>query len=92
VTAPVVFRAVEKWKPTLLIDEADTFLHDSDELRGVLNSGHNRRSAIIIRTVGEDHEPKQFSTWCPKVISKIGKLPPTNQPIHPHPTAAEDTR
>ena len=77
VTAAVVFRAVEKWRPTLLIDEADTFLHDSDELRGVLNSGHNRRSAIIIRTVGDDHEPKQFSTWCPKAIAKIGKLPPT---------------
>jgi uncharacterized protein DUF3631 len=77
VTASVVFRAVEKWSPTLLIDEADTFLRDSDELRGVINSGHNRRSAFIIRNVGEDFEPKQFSTWSPKAISMIGKMHPT---------------
>ena len=28
--------------PTLLIDEADSFLKDNEELRGVLNSGHRR--------------------------------------------------
>lgn len=45
------------WKPTMLIDEADTFLCDNDELRGVLNTGHTRATAYVIRTVGEDHEP-----------------------------------
>ncbi|MGH9353223.1 MAG: DUF3631 domain-containing protein, partial [Terriglobia bacterium] len=67
----------EKYSPTLLIDEADTFLRDSDELRGVLNSGHRRRSAVVIRTVGDDFEPRQFCTWAPKAIALIGKLPPT---------------
>jgi hypothetical protein len=42
ITAAATFRAVEKWRPTLLIDEADTFLRDNDDLRGVLNSGHSR--------------------------------------------------
>jgi hypothetical protein len=32
--------------PTLLIDEADTFLKDNDELRGVLNTGHRRGGQI----------------------------------------------
>jgi hypothetical protein len=41
ITAAALFRAVEKWQPTLLIDEADTFLKNSDELRGILNSGHS---------------------------------------------------
>ena len=68
---------VEKWRPTLIIDEADTFLAENEELRGILNSGHNRRNAFILRTVGDDHEPKQFSTWAPKAIAKIGKMPPT---------------
>jgi putative DNA primase/helicase len=77
VTASTVFRAVEKWKPTLLIDEADTFLRDKDELRGVLNSGHNRGSAYVLRPVGEDFEPKQFCTWSPKAVALVGKLPPT---------------
>ncbi len=77
ITAAAVFRAVEKWSPTLIIDEADTFLKDSDELRGVLNSGHNRVTAYVIRTTGEDHEPRAFKTWAPKAIALIGTLSPT---------------
>lgn len=77
ITSAALFRAVEKWSPTLLVDEADTFLKDSDELRGVLNSGHNRATAFVIRTVGEDHDPRRFRTWSPKAIALIGKLPAT---------------
>jgi hypothetical protein len=76
-TAAATFRAVEKFRPTLLVDEADTFLRNSDELRGILNSGHRRRSAIVVRTVGDDYEPRTFSTWCPKVVAMIGSLPTT---------------
>jgi hypothetical protein len=77
ITAAALFRAVEKWCPTLLIDEADTFLRESDELRGVLNSGHQRANAYVIRTTGHDHEPARFHTWSPKAVALIGKLPPT---------------
>ena len=77
ITAAALFRSIEKWRPTLVIDEADTFLKDSDELRGVVNSGHNRANAFVIRTSGEDHDPKSFSTWAPKAIALIGGLPPT---------------
>ena len=77
ITPAAVFRAVEKWSPTVLIDEADTFLRDNNELRGILNSGHQRRNAYVVRTVGEDHEPKRFRTWGPKAVALIGKLPAT---------------
>jgi len=77
ITAATLFRTVEKYRPTLLIDEADTFLADHDDLRGVLNSGHRRSQAWVLRTVGDDHEPKRFSTWCPKALAKIGELPGT---------------
>jgi putative DNA primase/helicase len=77
ITGAAVFRAVDMWKPTVLVDEADTYLRDSDDLRGILNSGHDRSSAFVVRTVGDNHEPKQFNTWAPKVIAMIGKLPPT---------------
>jgi putative DNA primase/helicase len=75
-TAAAVFRTIELARPTLLIDEADTFLAAAEELRGVLNSGH-RRTGEVIRTVGEDHEPRRFSTWAPVAIAAIGKLPGT---------------
>src|SRR4029453_223767 len=77
VTPAVLFRTIEKFSPTLLIDEADTFIRDNDELRGVLNSGHTRTTATVIRAVGDDHDPRAFSTWCPKAIALIGSLPGT---------------
>lgn len=32
---------------------------------------------MVIRTVGDDHEPRVFSTWCPKAVAAIGRLPDT---------------
>jgi Protein of unknown function (DUF3631) len=76
ITAAAMFRTIEKHRPTLLIDEADTFLPDNEELRGVINSGHEREGQVI-RLVGEDFEPSAFSTFCPTVIAAIGNLPGT---------------
>jgi putative DNA primase/helicase len=76
VSVAAVFRIVEIAAPILLIDEADTFLKENDELRGILNTGH-RKGGQVTRTVGDDHEPKQFSTWAPAAIAMIGKLPDT---------------
>jgi putative DNA primase/helicase len=75
-TTATLFRAVEKFKPVMLIDEADSFMGEKEELRGVINSGHRRSSAFVIRTVpvGDEHEPKVFSTWGAKAIASIGKL------------------
>jgi putative DNA primase/helicase len=78
ITAASMFRAVEAWHPTLIADEADTWMFkERSELRGIVNSGNKRDSAYVIRAVGEDYEPRQFSTWSPKVIAGIGKLPDT---------------
>jgi putative DNA primase/helicase len=77
ITAAALFRAIEKWQPTLLIDEAGTFLKHSEELRGIINSGHTRDMAFVVRTVGDEHEPRRFSTWAPKVIAQIGNVPGT---------------
>lgn len=78
ITTSAVFRVIESSRPTLLIDEADTFLRDNEELRGILNSGH-RKGGQVVRTVGENLEVRSFSTYCPKSIALIGKLPDTLQ-------------
>ncbi len=72
ITAAAMFRCIDAWQPTLLIDEADTFLAASDELRGIINSGHQKSTAHVIRVVGDNHEPKKFSTWTPTGIFMIG--------------------
>ena len=78
VTPSVLFRTVELVCPTLLIDEADTFARDNNELRGIINSGH-ARGGNIIRSVGDDHEPRQFATFAPLALASIGKMPATIQ-------------
>ena len=77
ISAAALFRVVEMLTPTLLIDEADTFLREREELRGILNAGHTRSTAQVVRTVGDDHEPRVFRTFCPKAIAAIGELPGT---------------
>ncbi|WP_104657347.1 DUF3631 domain-containing protein [Ralstonia insidiosa] len=76
-TSAALFRAIEKWQPTMLVDEVDTFMRDNEELRGVINSGHTREAAFVLRTVGDTFEPQQFSTWGAKALSGIGNLPET---------------
>ena len=79
VTPAVIFRAIELWQPTLLIDEADTFLGGNEEMRGIVNSGHRRSGAFVLRVDGEGAAmvPKQFSTWAPMAIAMIGTPPDT---------------
>lgn len=77
ITASALFRAIEKWCPTLLIDEADTTLPGNDDLRCMLNAGHTKTAAVVVRCVGDDHEPTLFSVWCPKVLAMIGRPPDT---------------
>ncbi len=79
-TMAAVYRVIEERGVSLVLDEADTFLTaEKAELIGILNSGHTRTSAFVLRTVGDNHETKQFSTWCAKVAALIGPLPPTLQ-------------
>jgi hypothetical protein len=76
VTSAATFRVIARHRPTLMIDEADTFLRDNDELRGVLNAGH-RYDGYVVRTVGEDMEPRKFSVFAAVAIALIGNLPGT---------------
>ncbi|MEM9553711.1 MAG: DUF3631 domain-containing protein [Acidobacteriota bacterium] len=68
-----IFRSIERYRPTLLIDEGDTFLDRAQELQGILNSGHSQ-DGHVLRTVGEDHEARSFSTFSPLAIAMIGDL------------------
>ncbi|HEV2329573.1 MAG TPA: DUF3631 domain-containing protein [Verrucomicrobiae bacterium] len=50
VTVGALFRAIDTCRPTLLIDEADTFLAGNTTMRGVINSGNTWRTAYVLRT------------------------------------------
>jgi hypothetical protein len=79
-TSPAgLYRVIELHRPTLLIDEVDTFLKGDESLRGLINSGHTRDAAFFISCVkvGDDYEPRRWSTWAPKIFSGIGRLADT---------------
>ena len=77
ISPAAIYRVAELCKPTLLIDEGCTFINGNDELRGILNSGHTRDTAFVVRIEGDNLEPKRFSTWTPKALAMIGDLPDT---------------
>lgn len=72
----VLFRVVDKYQPTLLADEYDSWLPDNEDLRGMLNAGH-QRGGQALRCVGDDFEPRAFRVFAPVVLAGIGSLPGT---------------
>lgn len=74
-----LFRSLELWQPTLLIDEVDAFLSEHEEARGILNAGFTRDTAFVIRCVGDDHTPTRFNVWGAKALCGIGKIADTLQ-------------
>jgi hypothetical protein len=72
ITGAALFRSIEKWAPTIAIDEADTAFANNDDLKDVVNSGWTRGDAII-RCDPETHDPRPYKTFCPKAIGMIGR-------------------
>jgi hypothetical protein len=79
ISASALFRYVEDVRPCLLLDEADTFIKNNEEMRGILDSGHTRAAAHVIRNVevNGQHKPRRFSVWAPKAIATIRSLADT---------------
>jgi putative DNA primase/helicase len=73
------FRIAEEHRPTYLIDECDIFIKEDSELIAAINSGWEPHGGVP-RCVGDDHEPRIFSTHTPMAMAGIQldkKLPAT---------------
>lgn len=71
-SGPALYRAIESMSPTLLLDEADTFVRDRPELQGILNAGFERGGFVLrVEASGDVFEPKRFSVFCPKSVAGI---------------------
>jgi len=90
-TPAAIYRKVDRGRgqgkpsgppPTLLLDELDSVFNGSvksersEALRGVLNSGFKKEGSFTVCD-GDSNEPRDFATYCPKVLCGIGKLPDT---------------
>jgi len=72
ISGPALFRSLEKWSPTFVIDEADTALVRNEDLKEVMNSGWTRGQGVI-RCDPDTHDPRSYSTFAPKAIGMKGK-------------------
>jgi putative DNA primase/helicase len=78
ITTAALFRTIEAARPTMLLDEADTFVPHSEELRGVVDSGHKRNGAVIrLVEIAGQYVPHKFSTFAPMALAAIKRLPGT---------------
>jgi putative DNA primase/helicase len=76
-TGPTLFRFIEKFNPTFVLDEADTLFWENEQLCVLFNSGWTRGSGVP-RINPDTLEPEVFSTFAPKIIGMKGrKLPDT---------------
>ena len=82
-SAPAIFRRVASDRPTLLMDECDSYLgprtaREHEELRGLINAGH-RRGAVAYRCVGEPSkmEVHEFPAFAAVALAGLGDLPDT---------------
>lgn len=76
ITAAAIYRVVEGAQPTLLIDEADSFMRQEGRHRNILNAGHLETGEVVLCS-GDQHDVRRFSAFGPKAIARIGNLPPT---------------
>ena len=75
ITPSALYRIIEAYQPTILIEEADRFLRENEELNGIINAGHTRRTAtkiLVEKTKDGGFEPREFSLWGSQVIAGIG--------------------
>lgn len=78
ITASAMFRSINMWHPTMLVDEVDTFIHGNDELRGIINNGYKRGGTVIrTETVNKAFVPTPFSCYAAVALAGIGNLPDT---------------
>jgi len=74
-TTATLYRLIEKFNPTLLIDESEFLAsQEKKELIGLLNSGQ-RRGVLVPRMKGEDSQDFDFyNTYSPKALSGTQEL------------------
>ncbi len=49
ITTASLYRTIDQWEPTVMIDEGDTFLNYNKRLTGIINSGHSSKVSDVIR-------------------------------------------
>lgn len=75
ISGAAIYRLITNARISLLIDEAQKFKRGGSESSlqvGELLKSSIDRDSMTVKCVGQNHEVKEFSLYCPKVIACIG--------------------
>lgn len=76
ITASPLFRLIEIWRGTFVLDEADFKNSDAwAEIIKILNSGYMRGIAVLrSEKVGERYEPRAYDVFGPKILANRSRF------------------
>ncbi len=78
-TTAALFRSIDQFAPTVLVDEMDNLVRNREafaDMLGLLNAGHER-GKYVLRVEGKDFKVKAFEVFAPIAMDGIGSLPDT---------------
>jgi hypothetical protein len=74
ISPPALFRAIEQFHPTILLDETEKFVESGGDLHALLNEGHCK-GGTVLRVLGEKLELREFSVFGAMAFARNGRLP-----------------
>jgi hypothetical protein len=74
ISPPALFRAVEQFQPTILLDETEKYIEHGSDLHALLNEGHCK-GGTVLRVLGEKLELREFAIFGPVAYARNGRVP-----------------
>jgi hypothetical protein len=74
ISPPALFRAVEQFQPTILLDETEKYIEHGSDLHALMNEG-NCKGATVLRVHGDHLELREFSVFAAAAFARNGQLP-----------------
>jgi hypothetical protein len=74
ISPPALFRAIEQFQPTILLDETEKYIEHGSDLHALLNEGHCQ-GGTVLRVLGEKLELREFAIFGAVAFARNGRLP-----------------
>jgi hypothetical protein len=74
ISPAALFRAVEHFQPTMLLDETEKYIEHGSDLHALINEGHCK-GATVLRVLTDKQELREFAIFGAIAFARNGRLP-----------------
>lgn len=74
ISPAALFRMIEKFQPTVLLDETEKYIENGSDVHALLNEGHCK-GGTVTRVLGEGLELREFPVFGAVAFARNGRLP-----------------